>query len=466
MNDIFVSYRRADAPTATYRIVELLKKTFGADRVFVDIEAIDAGGDFRAEILKALSACKVLVAVIGKEWLDARDELGNRKLDDPEDFVRIEIRDALDRRTPIIPVLVNEATMPKKEQLPEPVRRLLNHQSRIVHDEPGYHEVDAARLCKAVRTHVNRRFRIGLWAAGILVVLGLVLSCYFVRWQGDENQLIGTWRQYGASKDFPNSTVPVRVIRIETEAEKKIKLTSDQQFEKGPNGVKAFTHLSLMDALCETTWKFECEFMDGDTGTFELVRMTADTFTGTLQCKNDPNTYVQTFSRVSDNSTSSDPAKPKLNFSHRPPEPTVKAPLESELATRPTDGDRYRTLHYINKTNQEIVVWRLPKRYEAFDDQRQIDWSGSDPILPNGGEITDQSFAGGCFYMVIQERTQPSNRRIVEKVRIGDRTTATRGGWFDFAWEDVQAITIPAGFFSSDELDESATIELQKFGSR
>jgi len=120
---IFISYRRADTEGQAGRLFETLRRRFGDDRVFMDV-TMPPGTDFRAEIDRAVGACAVLLAVIGREWLRAPSADGGRRLDDPEDLVRLEVAAALRRNIPVIPVLVEGIQMPAPEELPPDLRPL------------------------------------------------------------------------------------------------------------------------------------------------------------------------------------------------------------------------------------------------------------------------------------------------------------------------------------------------------
>jgi len=111
MARIFISYRRADTITMVGRIYERLAARFGRRNIFIDVDDMPAGTDFRGKIGEAVSACKVALVFIGPQWLTVTDDQGNRRLDDPEDWVRIEVEAVLSRDSAIvIPVLVQGAT--------------------------------------------------------------------------------------------------------------------------------------------------------------------------------------------------------------------------------------------------------------------------------------------------------------------------------------------------------------------
>ena len=124
MRAIFISYRRNDTEGEAGRLFDDLIAEFGENSVFMDVAAIEAGRDFRKVIDESVSTCGVLLAIIGKNWSDARDEQGRRRLDDVTDFVRLETASALRRDIPVIPILVRGAKMPRPEELPQDLHDL------------------------------------------------------------------------------------------------------------------------------------------------------------------------------------------------------------------------------------------------------------------------------------------------------------------------------------------------------
>src|SRR5437762_1624882 len=106
---IFVSYRRDGSSHLAGRLSDRLADRFGEGQVFMDVYTIELGVDFVEEIDRSLAACKVLLAIIGPNWLTAADKEGYRRLDDPEDMVRLEIETALARDVRVIPILVEGA---------------------------------------------------------------------------------------------------------------------------------------------------------------------------------------------------------------------------------------------------------------------------------------------------------------------------------------------------------------------
>ncbi len=124
MGSIFLSYRREDSEGQAGRLYDDLVAVFGSDSVFMDVAAIQPGRDFRKSIDQSLNSCGVFLSLIGKSWLTAKDASGQRRLDDPADFVRIETAAALKRDIPVIPVLVQGALAPKPDQLPDDLKEL------------------------------------------------------------------------------------------------------------------------------------------------------------------------------------------------------------------------------------------------------------------------------------------------------------------------------------------------------
>jgi len=124
LRSIFISYRRNDTEGEAGRLFDDLVSQFGENSVFMDVAAIEAGRDFRKVIDESVSNCGVLLAIIGKNWVDAKGDTGQRRLDDPTDFVRLETASALRRDIPVIPVLVRGAKMPRAEDLPDDLHDL------------------------------------------------------------------------------------------------------------------------------------------------------------------------------------------------------------------------------------------------------------------------------------------------------------------------------------------------------
>src|SRR5215469_947704 len=145
---IFVSYRRRESSYPAGRLYDRLADRFGEGQVFMDVDAIEPGVDFAEEISRAVTACKVLLAVIGPHWLTATDEQGRRRLDDPDDIVRLEIEAALARDVRVIPILVEGTVMPGRKDLPESLAGLARLNAPSMRHETF--RSDAGRLVTAI----------------------------------------------------------------------------------------------------------------------------------------------------------------------------------------------------------------------------------------------------------------------------------------------------------------------------
>jgi TIR domain len=126
---IFISYRRGESAYPAGWLYDRLADHYGKDQVFKDVDDIELGEDFVEVITAAVGSCDVLLALIGVQWLTITDVHGRRRLDDPDDFVRLEIEAALARNVHVIPVLVGGAAMPSAEELPESLARLARRQA-------------------------------------------------------------------------------------------------------------------------------------------------------------------------------------------------------------------------------------------------------------------------------------------------------------------------------------------------
>jgi hypothetical protein len=123
-HSIFISYRRDDAEGEAGRLFDDLVRAYGNDAVFMDVAGIAPGLDFRKAIDDNVAGCGVFLAIIGSQWATIAGTDGRRRLDDDNDFVRLEIASALARNIAVIPVLVHDARMPHPEQLPDNIKDL------------------------------------------------------------------------------------------------------------------------------------------------------------------------------------------------------------------------------------------------------------------------------------------------------------------------------------------------------
>lgn len=148
LSGVFLSYRREDTAGWTGRIYDRVSARVGADRVFLDVEAVAPGEDFTEAITSVLRTADAVAVVIGPAWLTAAAGQGERRLDDPDDHVRREILMALESEARVVPVLVDGARMPNARDLPEDIRSLAYRTAVVVSDIRFEH--DMLRLLDAL----------------------------------------------------------------------------------------------------------------------------------------------------------------------------------------------------------------------------------------------------------------------------------------------------------------------------
>ena len=180
-NKIFVSYRREDSAANALGISQYLEREFGSRNVFIDID-MRAGAKFPVVLAQRLKECAVMLVLIGPHWLDVRDPDGNRRLDNPDDWVRLELGMALKRGITVIPVLVGGANLPSKAALPDDIKGLLDHQSASIGN--ASFRSDMAGLVRDIRPErSNKRIWTGAALAGAAaVVLGLLVFGASMDW--------------------------------------------------------------------------------------------------------------------------------------------------------------------------------------------------------------------------------------------------------------------------------------------
>ena len=148
VSNIFISYRRSDSGAFAGRLFDSLSDHFGKQHIFRDIDAIAPGAEFANVIKDRISVCETLIAVIGNNWLSAQDGNGKRRLDDPHDYVKAEIRQALRSDKLVIPALIDGARMPKREELPRSIVKFASRNAIEISDA-GFDD-DVSHLIKAI----------------------------------------------------------------------------------------------------------------------------------------------------------------------------------------------------------------------------------------------------------------------------------------------------------------------------
>jgi TIR domain len=154
---VFISYRREETAYAAGWLFDRLVDRFGRGQIFKDIDSIQLGDDFVEVITAAVGSCDVLLALIGARWLTIADEQGRVRLDDPDDFVRVELEAALTRNVRVIPILVDGARMPRPDQLPPSLTKLARRQALEL--SPSRFESDTSRLHQVLDTTLAERAR-------------------------------------------------------------------------------------------------------------------------------------------------------------------------------------------------------------------------------------------------------------------------------------------------------------------
>jgi len=236
MPKIIISYRRADSGVITGRIRDRLVQHYGDDAIFMDIDNIPFGMDFRKNIAEALAKNELMLAVIGPDWLGAMPS-GSARIHDETDPVRIEVETALERGMPTIPVLVGGASMPNAEDLPDSLKGLTYHNAAEVSSGRDFHthmdrlirSMDAALKSKLWHRLVRlSRRQAGLGFAGAVAVIGAIAFALITRDSGPvfignityiENQYL----------QFSGAPPTAEVRRVIVQA---IELADRQQYER------------------------------------------------------------------------------------------------------------------------------------------------------------------------------------------------------------------------------------------
>jgi hypothetical protein len=185
MGRIFVSYRRNDVPDMVGRIYDNLKIEFRGHEIFKDVDSIRIGSDFRPVIKQALDDCQIVLVAIGPNWLTSKDEHGRLRLDDPSDFVRLELEAAFERAVPVIPILVAGVEIPPPNALPETLRPLSYLQALPIRRDPDFVS-DIFKLKREIKrilsTGGRRLVVIGGMVVAALVLLSAAVWIFGVPW--------------------------------------------------------------------------------------------------------------------------------------------------------------------------------------------------------------------------------------------------------------------------------------------
>lgn len=253
MASIFVSYRQEGGAGFAGRIEADLERRFGEGEVFRDVDDLASGKDFVAALERALQSCRVLVVVIGKTWLAAAGPDGGRRLDNPHDFVRMEIGTALRRDVLVIPVLVEGARMPAEADLPDELKPLARRQALELTDARWNY--DLARLadsiteavdCGASRGAGSRKRRFVLSAAAAVLAAAAASAWYFSR----PPDLTGTW-------DLPNGSYWIVEQAGRELAIQEVHYESKEVWKKGRGSIEGDTVRFELEAVFQPGYFIE-----------------------------------------------------------------------------------------------------------------------------------------------------------------------------------------------------------------
>ncbi|GJL66330.1 MAG: hypothetical protein NPIRA05_13010 [Nitrospirales bacterium] len=175
MQQIFISYRREETSGDAGRLYDRLCKCFGEQQIFFDRDKLKGGEEFPTKIISAITSSKALIVLIGQSWATVTDENGGRKLDNPQDWVRLEVETALEHKIEILPVLVQRASMPTEKFLPRSLSGLARRQACELSDSRFNYDVD--QLIKLLREIISPKpnrvisKRVLVFTSIILIVL-------------------------------------------------------------------------------------------------------------------------------------------------------------------------------------------------------------------------------------------------------------------------------------------------------
>jgi hypothetical protein len=150
---VFISYRRNDSADIVGRLYDNLVGSLGRQTVFKDVHSLRHGGDFRTQLDASLNSCLVFLCVMGEEWAGP-GEMPSRSIDNPEDYVRIEVETALGRDIPVIPVFVRGTRMPPPDFFPESLRNLAFRHGLPLRPDPDFHH-DMDLLVASITSHLD-----------------------------------------------------------------------------------------------------------------------------------------------------------------------------------------------------------------------------------------------------------------------------------------------------------------------
>lgn len=151
MNQIFICYRRDDSAAVAGRIYDRLSQKFGKSAIFKDVDSIPLGVNFRNHLDSVVKQCDVVLVLVGDKWLDDAKGIEKRRINNPRDFVRIEVESALRRDIPVIPLLIENAEMPSEDDLPSELKEFAYRNGMSIRHDPYFHR-DMDRLIESLES--------------------------------------------------------------------------------------------------------------------------------------------------------------------------------------------------------------------------------------------------------------------------------------------------------------------------
>lgn len=176
---VFISYRREDSRYCAGRLYDWLAREFGPENIFIDVDTIEKGRDFSVILNEHLSQVDVMLVLIGDRWLTAADAAGNRRIDDPNDYVRRELNAALAGAVGVIPVLIDSATMPTAKDLPQDLSTLTFRQNYTLTFENFARDVEGLKRHVATQLQSTRAARRMRWVAATLALVVAVVVAFY-----------------------------------------------------------------------------------------------------------------------------------------------------------------------------------------------------------------------------------------------------------------------------------------------
>jgi hypothetical protein len=182
---IFINYRRGDAAGFAGRLSDALGRYFGDDRVFRDIDGIAGGANFEDVLKRTAQSADAMIVLIGRDWATLTNKSGQRRLHEPDDWVAREIAAALERKIPVFPVLIEDAAMPRAEELPESLKALVRHNAISISDSRW--NSDVTRLAKIVAIDIpgsaaERILQWVRWVISIALFAAMSFTTGIVAW--------------------------------------------------------------------------------------------------------------------------------------------------------------------------------------------------------------------------------------------------------------------------------------------